>query len=406
MNDDQPTPRPDRLERAMDAMQSIDRMTLPSHVAARAAARRRAMPIRRVAAVAAAAAIVVGAATVALRSSATPAFADVVRRVEATRTVRAVLDVGEDGKLTVYASGTRTRVEQGATIIIHDVRTGEMLTLDPKGKVAVRTVMRGQATPSVVDFMRDMGTRATRPIEGRMIEGVATRGFEGTFDGKLVGQEGPQHVRVFVNPDTTLPVRIEQLTADVPSTVESAVSQIAFDVPLDDALFDLNPPAGYTLEEGGGIFAEALKPAATTREADALVLTPGVGLGAARFGMTLDQIKAALGEPDLVARGGFSVEYYSRGFGLLVDRRVGLAGITAYSRGYLTLANVHDFPGMTDRGIGMGATRAQIVAAYGEPASAKVEGGMETLRYDDSQLTFSLKDDKLAFLFLNRPPRK
>ena len=124
---------------------------------------------------------------------------------------------------------------------------------------------------------------------------------------------------------------------------------------------------------------------------DNLTVTPGVGIGPVKFGMSKDEVIKLFGKPDIDH--GFALDYYSKGFNLYLHRSSGgincvtCLGKTSGSEG---------FKGATDKGIKMGATERQIYAAYGKPARRKVAGAEVKLNYTNPRINFSLMNGKLS----------
>jgi hypothetical protein len=127
-------------------------------------------------------------------------------------------------------------------------------------------------------------------------------------------------------------------------------------------------------------------------------IVPGVGVGPVNFGMTMDEVKQALGEPDRTT--GKALEYLSLGMAVIPSKRDGTVGVIMIGDGsgsYL----VDRFRGATKEGIRMKSTRQEIVAAYGEPERAETEAsGVEVLQYDSGRTRYTLKDGYLAHIAL------
>ncbi|MEO8427631.1 MAG: hypothetical protein ABI651_11025 [Verrucomicrobiota bacterium] len=91
-------------------------------------------------------------------------------------------------------------------------------------------------------------------------------------------------------------------------------------------------------------------------------IAPGVGVGPIKFGMTLDEVKRALGEPDRTP--GKPLQYLSLDLAVIPnhsDGKVGAIMMGDTGGGQL----VERFKGATKEGIKMKSTRQEIVAAYG-----------------------------------------
>jgi len=68
-------------------------------------------------------------------------------------------------------------------------------------------------------------------------------------------------------------------------------------------------------------------------------------------------------------------------------------------------SHITTFPGRTKEGIGIGATRDEIVAAYGQPdrTSTDSKGVIQNLHYDTLRARFSLLEGKLRSMILEAP---
>jgi hypothetical protein len=68
-------------------------------------------------------------------------------------------------------------------------------------------------------------------------------------------------------------------------------------------------------------------------------------------------------------------------------------------------SGVTTFAGKTKEGIGIGASKEEIVAAYGQPdrTSTSLNGVIQNLHYDKISARFSLKEGKLMSMTLEAP---
>ncbi|MHC4061341.1 MAG: hypothetical protein ACYSUC_11235 [Planctomycetota bacterium] len=138
---------------------------------------------------------------------------------------------------------------------------------------------------------------------------------------------------------------------------------------------------------------------------DQLQPIPGVGLGKVKFGMAKEQVTALLGEPDRIEAGGMALYYLrSKGLQILIDPGRGVRAIDCWSKDYPNAPHeMTTFAGKTEEGIGIGATREQIVAAYGEPDRTDTRPPFETLRYTKLRTHFVLTQNGLVNLKLLAP---
>ncbi len=146
------------------------------------------------------------------------------------------------------------------------------------------------------------------------------------------------------------------------------------------------------------------------------LVTPLLGVGDVRFGMSKDEVIKRLGRPtkEYPRAETTKLDYVaSRGLGLTVHAERGLQMIQCWSdSGPQELPfPVTTFAGRTKEGIGMGATREQITDAYGQPdrtsRGSDPQRMFESLHYDKLRTKLTLWQDKLNSMTLEAPePRE
>lgn len=132
-------------------------------------------------------------------------------------------------------------------------------------------------------------------------------------------------------------------------------------------------------------------------------IVPLVGVGPIKFGMSKDQIIAALGEPDVIEGGGIAMFYpKAKGLSFRLDPTKGVQEINCWSELHPMPFpdGMTTYPGKTKEGIGMNASREEIIAAYGEPDNTASRGPTEFLDYGKLKAQFSIVDNKLVSLRL------
>ena len=139
-----------------------------------------------------------------------------------------------------------------------------------------------------------------------------------------------------------------------------------------------------------------------------MLITPLVGIGPVKFGMTFDEVKQVTGEPDFMTGG--RCPQYRQGFSLVPRRgeekvAVIMAGGSCKGDDLLVAA----FKGATKEGIGMNSTRKEIISAFGQPASVRDgrqdgDPEVEYLEYDKLGMNLILRKGKLVHFAL-RPAR-
>lgn len=414
MNEDTPIPTgSSQLDLAVQMMRSIEVSDVPDDVIrqARPAMRgwfdrgaARTIPAR--VSTAAVVLLVLGALmTLTRQTGSSYAFAQVVGPVIATKTVRAVVvEPNEGGSLLV--SGTRTRFESGQTVVITDAATHQEVMLDQKNRMAYRNTQRGVSPAiDIYGVFRALAAAASTPIEDYVDNGGRRLfGLRGETTLKIDPDMTLKvKVKVWSDPATKLPVRLELRYADVDGReLAFLIDKIEFDVALDDKLFDMTIPPGLQI---AGLSADQLKPKPGEEEAAKLTLVPREGVGEVKFGMSREQIVAILGEPEFTLHNSYLC-YPSKGLQLvLVGREPDkLEQIIANPFDAANLTR-NDFPGRTDKGIRIGSTKQEVRDAYGEPTPPPP--GVKRTRadmigYEKFRLAFGFTDNKVVQIILAR----
>ncbi len=331
-----------------------------------------------------------------------PAFGQVQDKLKKARTISCVqIDRGQGRpdqtiRLFVREDGILRAEQVGGGYTVTDAARRKVLLVNPERRTA--TLMEGLAPRLAPDFFRLLRTaheKAVRRLPEQKVDGRPAAGFV-----IRVGEgERREDMTVWVDPKTRLPFRFEASGEDEKGRpVRYLLTDFRYDEPLADHLFGLAPPPGYVLTRQG--LAE-LPPPTDIKILQAPEVKPGVGLGPVKFGMTKQQAIEALGKPDKEEQRGMALEYYSRGYGILVGPVRGVQMIHCFTQ--VTFAiKVRDFQGKTTEGIGMGSRRADVEKAYGKPDEARMNGPQTTyLEYRKRGLHFTLFNDKVVQLTLS-----
>ena len=137
-----------------------------------------------------------------------------------------------------------------------------------------------------------------------------------------------------------------------------------------------------------------------------LQVVPKSGFGALKFGMTKDEVVGYLGEPERIEQQGKNnavMIYPSKGLGITLFKETGVRCFAFTTKENLFSAEAKDFRGTTKKGIGIGASEGQIVAAYGKPSDTNVQDNRKTLNYENLGLEFILLSDKVAHFSIKGP---
>lgn len=399
----------DRLEAATKAMASIEVSDVPENAIRRTRrAMRQQLPrfswSRRSLQGAAAAIIAVVLllmAFVIAQTNSSLALADVLRKVKATRTLRAVV-VDPNGGGTLYVSGKRRRIELDRAIVIADSDTGEQLMLDSRNKSAYQLAPK-QMTSALLDYydmFRQLSAAASTPVDEYTDQaGKKYPGFSGKTALKIGKAKWNVETKLWINPKSKLPVRLEIRPTEGPKWV-LLVEQIEFDVPLDDAIFDMTIPHDYAIV---GISEDQLEPPLSKQQAAKLTIVPGVGIGDVKFGMSREQIVAVLGEPEFTMHGVY-LTYPSKGLQLvLVGHEPDKLGLIIANPSDAASLTRNEFPGQTDNGIRIGSSVEEVRDAYGEPdAPLPNDSRVAIARYNKRGIMFTFVEGKLDQIFVSR----
>jgi outer membrane lipoprotein-sorting protein len=142
----------------------------------------------------------------------------------------------------------RSESPGGGPVTIFDTLQGKLLILDRSKKSAL--FMEG-ATPKgpnaprdfvadTVKGMRTLGQQQGEPAGRERIGGVEAQGFRVL--------QGGNTLVVWADPKTRLPLRIDITTQLQGKEVRGTLTELVLDPPLDDSLFRLEAPDGYTIQ--------------------------------------------------------------------------------------------------------------------------------------------------------------
>jgi hypothetical protein len=250
-------PAPDPLENAMKAMRSVETSSVPQQVVERTrlavtqSVRQRRWRTHTLQGAAAAASLLALLGVTGVFTSAGPsvAMAEVLQQVEATKTMRARISTPSGERGEIFVSDSHVRSDTEYLVIITDLKTQHQLRLNKQTKTAYQLAQPAVAMPAdVYGLLRKLASSASRPAEEYVDK--QNRRFPG-FTGK---SEMPidaktktiVDVNIWIDPATKLPVRME--TVPLEDVGEAMLfDELEFDVPLDDSVFDMSVPKGYTV---------------------------------------------------------------------------------------------------------------------------------------------------------------
>jgi outer membrane lipoprotein-sorting protein len=341
--------------------------------------------------------------TVSGNVSLADAVVDAVSRVKSvTYEIVETVDGKPDKSTRVMVSGPeRIRAEfpNGEVLIVDTSKERQIRLISKAKRAIVRSAFASDAVSTVashrlspLESLRKMGDFATSELPSRVIEGKQMIGF--------LCNEGPYvNLKVWVDPDTKLPVRMESSCRDdAGNMVQEVVRNFVYDSSIDDSLFAVGVPADYEADI-------ELATLATTNPRS-FPIAPGVGVGPLKFGMTESEVVEVLGEPrsQRAAAKGQLLDYGAEGLYLEVSGEEGLRAIHCISQlayGF----DVRTFSGKTDNGIGIGASLQQVREAYGEPVQEYQNSGIALMQYVSPVVAFKFREGKLSEVILVTPSK-
>jgi hypothetical protein len=130
-----------------------------------------------------------------------------------------------------------------------------------------------------------------------------------------------------------------------------------------------------------------------------MLIEPNISVGKVRVGMSVQQLVAELGEPP--RRTANSLEYPKLGFAVMPGPdgivQVVMCGDVTGLNGPFTKV----FSGRTKEGIGMNSSKEDLLKAFGEPTkSERMQGGLESLQYAETGMTFTLEAGKVHHIIV------
>ncbi len=196
---------------------------------------------------------------------ATPTFADFITPILDAKGVKFKITVVMKGPPAVTLKSNVMMLDdalmrhetqipfQSKTVVIQDFSQGKSLNLNIATKTATLLTFTnrpnkyeasGDKAPlagyrSLLLDARDKPGVKREPLGEKEIDGRRVIGFRVRTDGRDMDLWG--------DPETGLPVRIE-ITSGMDGNLQATMSDFVFNADLDESLFSLDPPTGYTIE--------------------------------------------------------------------------------------------------------------------------------------------------------------
>ena len=185
-------------------------------------------------------------------STGTVTFADVIKPILNAQT--AVLDiiVGEEeaGGPVIhdqikgpFIRRTFSNMEDVVSII--DLETSRILSLTVSKKEAAYVDLKGlPSMPNYLDMLRNIISELQESPHFE-VEELGTQEIDGREAVGFLARHPKAEVTIWADPETALPIRIEQVAGQM----KVICKNVRFDVPMDELLFSMDVPEGYTLQQ-------------------------------------------------------------------------------------------------------------------------------------------------------------
>jgi outer membrane lipoprotein-sorting protein len=140
----------------------------------------------------------------------------------------------------------RTEID-GGMVVIADGSQGKQLILDSAGKSALLLEGKADARPNaaggtgMIEQLRQLTEGEAKPVADKMIGDIRARGY-------LVEKLGME-MTIWVDPATRLPLRMEAADRIQGKEIRTIITDFEIDLPVEDAIFRVEPPAGYALRK-------------------------------------------------------------------------------------------------------------------------------------------------------------
>ncbi len=189
------------------------------------------------------------------------ALTDIAEALERIRTATCSTSFEKEGEPAItgtsyYSSGVGYRTESSrGMVMVFGEKEQKMMTMVPKRKLAFVASMKNAPDDGScdgfsgrwLDDVRDQIRQSLDSNDGQLeelgreeIDGRETVGY-------LVGVD-QRELRVWADPESGLPVRVEQTVGFGEDRARLVMSGFEYNVPLDRKLFRVRPPAGYTVQ--------------------------------------------------------------------------------------------------------------------------------------------------------------
>jgi len=206
---------------------------------------------------AAAAAVIIVAAFIALYpfTSGTPTFAKVIQPILNARTASLDILIGsQENQAVIHDEVMGSRIRRTVSNVKHsdiiiDLEQQKLLTLNHAEKTAVYIGLGGlDNIENYVELLRNAIIRLQSEPDFQVKE-EGLQKIDGQDYAVFVAEIEQETITIWADPETALPVRIEQKTPNM----QIACDNVQFDIELDESQFSMVAPDGYAIQDAGAI---------------------------------------------------------------------------------------------------------------------------------------------------------
>jgi hypothetical protein len=200
----------------------------------------------------AAAAVIIIAVLIGINPfGSTVTWAQVIEPILNAKTIVFDLILGTDDtgmtmhEIVVGSRIRRTMSNMPNMTMIIDMDNAKLLALDTEAKTAVYADMEGDIgdrTRSYIKFVRQI----IRQLQDGQVEELGEQVIDGQKAVVFVGRGQNEEVRIWADPKTALPIRIE---AQIGQEFSFAMKNFEFNAAVDESLVSMDVPDGYTLQK-------------------------------------------------------------------------------------------------------------------------------------------------------------
>jgi len=174
----------------------------------------------------------------------------VVSKIMDANTAEFDIIVGEEGKAPVIhdmimGSKIRRTLSGLAQASIIDLSSSQIMTLDPNSKTAVYIALKDlPQMPNYMDTLRNL-IKTLEATPGFTFEDIGDKVIDGQTLHGFKAKHPKADIEIWADLKTGLPVRIVQMEGQL----KIICRNMRFDVPMAEALFDMNAPEGYKVQK-------------------------------------------------------------------------------------------------------------------------------------------------------------